>query len=51
MKPKQGYNQKLYEENYDVIDFSKIRRSHANNKTNKQLSEEKKECNTYNKKN
>lgn len=31
MKPKQGYNQKKYEENYDNIDWSSTRKSKQNN--------------------
>ncbi len=43
MKPKHGYNQKLYDENYDGIDWSKTRKQNANNKaTNQRIKKEKK---------
>ena len=34
MKPKHGYNQKLYDENYDGIDWSKTRKQNVNNESN-----------------
>tara|TARA_E500000318_G_scaffold46178_1_gene43580 strand:- start:558 stop:701 length:144 start_codon:yes stop_codon:yes gene_type:complete len=43
MKPKQGYNQELYDQNYDEIDWSKTRKSNANNKVTKQQAEKEKE--------
>ncbi|MDG1796999.1 MAG: hypothetical protein P8H35_00365 [Flavobacteriales bacterium] len=42
MKPKQGYNQKLYDSNYDEINWSKSKKKNANNKaTDKQIEKEK----------
>lgn len=42
MKPKQGYNQKLYDSNYDEINWSKSRKKNVNNKaTDKRIEEEK----------
>jgi hypothetical protein len=39
MQPKAGYNQKLYDQNYDDIDWSSTRKqSDENNKTAKKKS-------------
>jgi hypothetical protein len=43
MKPKQGYNQKLYDENYDGIDWSKTKKENVNNEaTNQRIKKKKK---------
>jgi len=36
MKPKKGYNDKKYKDNYDTIDWS----SHRNNKRQKEIEKE-----------
>ena len=39
MQPKQGYNQKLYDKNYDEIDWSSTRKKkNENNKTTNKKS-------------
>lgn len=43
MKPKHGYNQELYDKNYDEIDWSKTRNKNANNKINNEQVKEEKE--------